>query len=428
MNMEQNFPFSVVQDLSFVRYGGTEEEKKAAGILKQYIEAAGGTAEYVPFEIPCYEATVARIVSPAPYAKEIPCVAYGLSGSLPEGGVDLKLYYAGRGAAEDFAGMDDLSDTVVLLNELKQENYELLVEKHAGAFITLHGKYYDDLTTANVYQRCLRSTFVEKGKVPGFMIAASEAMELVRHEIPTLHLQLQQQEGTAGSQNVLAVIPGTDLAQQVVMLTAHYDSVPVGTGSWDNATGSAALMYIYRHFLQNPPRRTMRFLWCGSEEQGLLGSRAYVEQNEEDVKKNVRFCFNFDMCGTVLGPNLAFVTGGEELVSYVKQFYREMGVSADVENTVHSSDSAPFCDRGVPAIGLSRGTRTAEIHTRYDLITTLSPKQLRADAELATQMIHRVVNAALLPVDPGMPENMRKELDKYFKRKPDEKKDEEKKG
>ena len=421
-NMDQNYPYSIVEKISFIRYGGTEEEKRAAALLMEEIEAAGGKGSYMPFEIPKYTVEKCAIVSPEPYAKQIETVPYGLSGSLPEGGVDLKLYYAGRGVEEDYIGMDDLSDTVVLVNELKQETYELLCQKKAGAFITLHGKYYDNLETANVYKRCLRSTFVEKGKIPGFMIAASEAMELVRHGVKTLHLELIQKEETAESQNVLATIPGTIAPEEIVVLTAHYDSVPVGTGSWDNATGSAALMYIYRYFMQNPPRRTMQFIWCGSEEQGLLGSRAYVEQHEEQVKK-MKFCFNFDMCGTVLGPNLIFVTGGDELINYVKQFCREKGMSADIQNTVHSSDSAPFCDKGVPAIGLSRGTRTAEIHTRYDLIKTLSPSQLRSDAEFAVSMIERAVNSVQLPVDTGMNENMRKELDKYFKRKNEEKKD-----
>jgi carboxypeptidase Q len=83
------------------------------------------------------------------------------------------------------------------------------------------------------------------------------------------------------SHNVVAEIPGTDLKDEVVMLGAHFDSWHGGTGATDNAAGSAVCMEALR-ILQNlglKPRRTIRIaLWSG-EEQGLLGSRAYVTQH-----------------------------------------------------------------------------------------------------------------------------------------------------
>lgn len=159
----------------------------------------------------------------------------------------------------------------------------------------------------------------------------------------------------------------------------------------------------------------MRFIWCGSEEQGLLGSKAYVASHE-DLLDQINFCFNFDMCGTVLGPNQIFVTGSEALKNYAEQLCNETGHFADIKTIVHSSDSAPFCDKGIPAIGISRGTRTAEIHTRYDVLFPLSAKQLKKDAEFAVFFISRVVNSVVLPVSAGMPDEMKKKLDSYFQR------------
>ena len=83
------------------------------------------------------------------------------------------------------------------------------------------------------------------------------------------------------SHNVIAEIPGTDLKDEVVMLGAHFDSWHSGTGATDNAAGSAVCMEAVR-ILQSlgfKPRRTIRIaLWSG-EEQGLLGSRAYVGEH-----------------------------------------------------------------------------------------------------------------------------------------------------
>ena len=414
--MYDNYQYSIVERLSFVRWGGTEEEKRAAAIIKEEIEKLGGTAEYMSFQIPAatFKHYSAKVV--APFEKELEVLPYGLTGNLPEGGVDLKFYYAGRGIADDYYGMDDLSDTVVLINELNYDAYKLLCKKKAAAFLVVQNKIWDTHDTADLVYRPMRPKFLENGKVPGFMMWAADAVEIVRSGAEVLHLELQQDEFEATSQNVVSTIPGTDLASEAVVITAHYDSVTVGTGSWDNATGSATILYLYRYFLQNKPRRTLHFVWCGSEEQGLYGSKAYVEQKAEQVEKDIKFCFNFDMCGTALGPNLVFVTGGDDLKHYAEAFCREYGMSADIMVNVHSSDSAPFCDKGVPALGLSRGNRSAEIHTRNDTINPLSPAQLQKDGDFAAAFISRVVNSQRLPVPTGMPQNMKESIDKYFQR------------
>jgi Zn-dependent M28 family amino/carboxypeptidase len=83
------------------------------------------------------------------------------------------------------------------------------------------------------------------------------------------------------SYNVVAEIPGTDLKDEIVMLGAHYDSWHAGTGATDNGAGSAVCLEAMRilQTLGLKPRRTIRVaLWSG-EEQGLLGSRAYVTEH-----------------------------------------------------------------------------------------------------------------------------------------------------
>jgi len=85
--------------------------------------------------------------------------------------------------------------------------------------------------------------------------------------------------------NTIAEIPGTDLAHEVVIIGAHMDGVPYATGATDNATGTAAMMEAVRAIqaLQLKPRRTIRIALWGGEEQGLLGSRAYVAQHYWDA-------------------------------------------------------------------------------------------------------------------------------------------------
>jgi carboxypeptidase Q len=94
-------------------------------------------------------------------------------------------------------------------------------------------------------------------------------------------LQVQFHDSDLMSYNTVAEIPGTDLKDEVVMLGGHLDSWHAGTGATDNAVGVAAVMEAARIIkaLDLKPRRTIRVgLWSG-EEQGLLGSRAYVSQH-----------------------------------------------------------------------------------------------------------------------------------------------------
>src|SRR3982750_724535 len=94
-------------------------------------------------------------------------------------------------------------------------------------------------------------------------------------------LETQYSKGDLMAYNTVAEIPGTDKADELVMIGAHMDSWHSGTGATDNGAGVAAAMEAVRilQALGLKPRRTIRVgLWSG-EEQGIFGSRAYVAQH-----------------------------------------------------------------------------------------------------------------------------------------------------
>jgi hypothetical protein len=107
------------------------------------------------------------------------------------------------------------------------------------------------------------------------MIAAGEKVRL------TVDLAVEWQDADPMSYNTIAEIPGSDLKDEVVMLGGHLDSWHAGTGATDNGAGVAVTMEAVRiiQALNLKPRRTIRIaLWSG-EEQGLLGSKAYVAEH-----------------------------------------------------------------------------------------------------------------------------------------------------
>jgi carboxypeptidase Q len=85
--------------------------------------------------------------------------------------------------------------------------------------------------------------------------------------------------------NVIAEIPGTDLAKEIVIVGAHLDSWHPATGAQDNGTGVATVLEAARAIksLNRPPRRTIRLILFGGEEQGLIGSTAYAKKHSAEM-------------------------------------------------------------------------------------------------------------------------------------------------
>lgn len=122
--------------------------------------------------------------------------------------------------------------------------------------------------------------------LPQIVVGAGHYNRMVRqlqNGVPVkLELTLQTEfTPSAPGFNVIGEIPGTDLKDEVVMIGAHLDSWHSGTGTTDNAVGSAVMMETMRiiRSLGVSPRRTIRIALWGGEEQGLIGSRSYVKRN-----------------------------------------------------------------------------------------------------------------------------------------------------
>jgi hypothetical protein len=144
------------------------------------------------------------------------------------------------------------------------------------------------------------------------------------------------------SHNAVAEIPGTDKADEVVMLGAHLDAWHAGTGATDNAAGVAVVMEAVRvlNALGLRPRRTIRVALWGGEEQGLLGSQAYVR----------------DHLGTFEAPKPAFESfAGYLNVDSGTGRVRSMNVFGPVEaGTVLRQILAGFIDLGVVGVNTTR--------------------------------------------------------------------------
>lgn len=172
-------------------------------------------------------------------------------------------------------------------------------------------------------------------------------------------------ETTPNGFNTIAEIPGTDplLKDEVVMLGAHFDSVAAATGATDNAAGSAAMMEAVRILkaIGAKPRRTIRVALWGGEEEGLLGSRAYVREHFGDPATmtlkpehaKLAAYFNSDngtgrVRGIWLQGNLAVRPIFEEWMKPLA----DLGVVALGPRSVTSTDHVAFDAVGLPGFQL----------------------------------------------------------------------------
>ena len=408
--MNANEIMRIFEETAYVRMGGSAEELRTAEYLVKKCAEFGCEAKLEAFDVSM--ATMQEAVLTVD-GQEIPCKGYLCAGS---GEVEAPLYYL---RSTDKYSLSQCKGKIVMIDGyLGYWMYQDLLENGAVGFITYDGNA--NYADCDIDQRELRS-YVSKGeKIPGVNINAKSAIELIRSGAQTAKITLRQEEYKGKSHNVILDLPGED--ENYIVFTAHYDSTSLSQGAYDNMSGSVGLLGIAEHFAKNSHRYGLRFIWCGSEERGLLGAKAYCADHEEALK-NVVLNINLDMIGCIMGKFLACCTSEEALVQYIKYFSMEQGFGVNAYQDVYSSDSTPFADKGIPAVSFARiaPPNTATIHNSYDTIALMKGEQMAEDIDFIISFAQRMANAKRCPVARMMPDNMKDKLDIYLARKRDKK-------
>lgn len=400
----------VFSDTAYIRVGGRPEEKKAAEYLRQQVVEFGLEAALEPFDVPLGDIEEAMLLVDG---VSIPCKGYMCAGSST---VEAPFYYL---RTNDAWSLRQCKGKIVLIDGyLGYWIYQDLLENGAVGFVTYDG--HVNYADRDIDARELRS-YVSNGKIiPGVNINVKDAVSLIEKGVKSAKIVLKQKEYMGTSQNVVLDMPGE--VDEYIVFTAHYDSTPLSQGAYDNMSGSIGLLGIAEHFAKNPHRYGLRFVWCGCEERGLLGSKAYCTAHEEELSKII-LNINLDMVGCIMGKFIACATAEEKLVNYIEYFAAEMGHEIKVSQDVYSSDSTPFADKGVPAVSFARiaPNNTATIHNSYDTMKLMNGAQMVEDIDFLIAFTSRMANAKLCPVKREMPDNMKEKLDTYLFRKRPEK-------
>lgn len=234
--------------------------------------------------------------------------------------------------------------------------------------------------------------------------------------------------------NTVAELPGTDLAREVVLAGGHLDSWHGGTGATDNAAACAVVMEALRilQALEVRPRRTIRMVLWSGEEQGLLGSRAYVAEHyasrpepEDPKEKRIPSFLREDRGPLTVKPDHEHVSayfnldngGGkirgiytQENAGVVPVFeawlrpFHDLGATTVTQNDTRSTDHISFHAVGLPGFQFIQDpmdyfSRTH--HTNMDTIEHVSEDDLKqAAVVLASFLYHAAMREEKLPRHP----------------------------
>jgi Zn-dependent M28 family amino/carboxypeptidase len=187
----------------------------------------------------------------------------------------------------------------------------------------------------------------------------------------TAHVRILPSE-TRTDVNVIAELPGRN-KNNVVMAGSHLDSVTAGAGINDNGSGSAAILETALTLAKTKPQNTIRFAWWGAEEEGLLGSAAYVAELPQAEKDRIALYLNYDMVGS---PNYIFQVydsdqssfeapvvvpeGSTAIEDLFESYYTWQKKPYDDAEYSGRSDYQAFINAGIPSGGLFTGAEVVK--------------------------------------------------------------------
>lgn len=213
----------------------------------------------------------------------------------------------------------------------------------------------------------------ELSLLPAAAIAADSGdllRELMR--LGTVRIQLSYRvrisDGPVTSSNVIGEIVGRERPDEFIVVGAHLDSWDVATGAQDNATGVAMVLEAARAIasLGRAPRRSIRFALWGGEEQGLLGSTAYVRAHQRELDRCVAVVNTDGGTGRMIGWT---TPGRDDVMTAVQELSNQLLARLRVHTVdkrmqyAFDSDGGPFIAEGIPALDLNVDDRAYdEVH------------------------------------------------------------------
>ncbi|MER5551369.1 M20/M25/M40 family metallo-hydrolase [Streptomyces sp. NPDC002793] len=364
------------------RAAGTSGHDASAAHVHRLLRKAGYRVAYQAFDFTYTETLAEKLSVLSPTPREISIRAMTYTASTEEGGIEAALAAVptdgttGCEAADYAAGF---TGTIALI----ERGGCSFAEKQAAAAAAgaVGAVIYNNVEGA------LAGTLGDAaaGKIPTGGLTRAEGEKLVadlsKGEV-RVSLEIRESREERTTRNVVAETRGGNPAR-TVMLGAHLDSVTDGPGINDNATGSAGLLDVALKLAEShrTPANKVRFAWWSAEENGLLGSEAYVAKLPEARRADIALYLNFDMIASPNGVQFVFdgddsdgagagpgPEGSAQLEHDINAFLDSKGKPHTGTDFSGRSDYGPFIEVGIPSGGTdtgAEGVKTADQAKTY---------------------------------------------------------------
>jgi len=327
-----------------------------------------------------------------------------------KGPLEAPVVDVGDGSAESFAKVEPrLTGAIVLVHSSEMKTFDdLFAEYLRNAALNEAAKKYhvsamllQSTRPRGLLYRHPISLTMDLSPVPTAILAREQAERLAwlaQNGDVRVRLTIANQiSGSYRSHNVIAEIPGTDKADEIVLLGAHLDSWDLGTGANDNGVNVAMVIDVARafHELGIRPRRTVRFALFTGEEQGMLGSQAYVERHKDEMDRfDAAVVFDVGSGHT----NGFYLNGRDELrkpLNAALDAAAGFGAMEHVHDAIDGTDNLDFALSGVPNLVASQDPvpYLPDYHAESDTFDKVDAKEARRNGAIAAVLVLGLANA-----------------------------------
>lgn len=399
------------------RLTGSEHGKKAEDYAYAILKSYGYDVRFQPFEVEGWNRISIDTKIGAGNAMQ-PVNAVTLAHSPVKADVQGELVDMGNGLEADYAGDPEKVRGKIALVYLgvlpgsptgtetlhRSEKTAIAIKYGAVGIIIINGVKGDVLLTGTA------SVTGKLIPIPAVCIGLENGMKIkeqLKSQKQFAHISMTNYSGRIKARNVIATLKGTELPEEKIVVGGHLDSWDLATGAIDNGIGSFAVIDMARTFkaAHLKTKRTVEFVLFMGEEQGLLGSKAYVEQANKDKQLDqIRFMLNYDMSNDPKGFSASrqemqdlFSSWGSEITKLDTGFKNIFLAGAGLH-----SDHQPFMLEGIPTGGAAGGQLPNNsgpyYHSNGDVFKLVDEQGLKNVVRYDAMLSYALANTPDIPV------------------------------
>jgi len=412
------------------RVTGTPQMDKAVAWGVAAFRAAGVEAHTEKYTMPVsWSEGNTRLELEGPIQFPVRLVSTGWSPPTPAGGIEASLVDVGFGSEAEFSRASEIKGAILLVHsEIGSSWADLFDEylKPPGIIGRATAGGASAILWMGARERLLlyRHTNSLKGeidKIPQAVVAREDAMRLARlvatssRKVRVRLVMPNKVGGPMEQENVVGEIRGRERPDEVVILGAHLDSWELGTGALDNGCNAALVVEAARAIKSMGliPRRTIRFILFSGEEQGTLGSYAYVRAHRGEMDK-IRGVIIFDTgTGRVTGYSLGGRSDTEPAIREILKPLDSWDANHDTFDASFGTDNFDFLLEGVPTFVANQeiSNYLLNYHAASDTFDKVDIRELKLNTAIAALTAWGLANRA----EPAGKRLSRAELDQLVK-------------